>query len=88
MTPWNVVHQLQVPLSLEFSGQEYWSGEPFSSLGALPNPGLNGKESACNVRDPGSNPWSERSPEKGMATHSSILAWRTGYKFNANGLIK
>ena len=35
-----------------------------------------GKESACNAGDPGSIPRSERSPEKGMATHSSILAWR------------
>ena len=34
-----------------------------------------GKESACNVGDPGSIPGSGRSPlEKGMATHSSILA--------------
>ena len=35
-----------------------------------------GKESACNAGDPSSIPRSERSPEKGMATHSSILAWR------------
>ena len=34
-----------------------------------------GKESACNAGDPGSIPGSGRSPlEKGMATHSSILA--------------
>ena len=40
-----------------------------------------GKESTCNTGDPGSIPESERSPgeplEKGKATHSSILAWRT-----------
>ena len=35
-----------------------------------------GKESACNVGVPGLIPRSGRSPEKGMATHSSILAWR------------
>ena len=35
-----------------------------------------GKESACNVGDLGSTPGSQRSPEKGMATHFSILAWR------------
>ena len=34
--------------------------------------GSGGKESACNVGDFGSG----RSPRKGMATHSSILAWR------------
>ena len=35
-----------------------------------------GKESACNARDLGSIPGSGRSPGKGKATHSSILAWR------------
>ena len=34
------------------------------------------KESASNAGDPGSIPGSRRSPEKGMAAHSSILAWR------------
>ena len=28
----------QVPLSMGFSRQEYWSGLPFPSLGDLPNP--------------------------------------------------
>ena len=32
---------------------------------------------AGDVRDTGLNPGSERSPEKEMAAHSSILAWRT-----------
>ena len=35
-----------------------------------------GEESACNARDPGSIPGLGRSPGEGMATHSSILAWR------------
>ena len=35
-----------------------------------------GQESACNARDAGSVPGSERSPEKEMETHSSILAWK------------
>ena len=30
----------QVPLSLGFSRQEYWSGLPFPSPGDLPNPGI------------------------------------------------
>ena len=39
--------------------------------------GSDGKESACNVGDLGSIPRLGRSPmEEGMATHSSILAWR------------
>ena len=33
---WTVA--LQVPLSMGFSQQEYWSGLPFPSPGALPNP--------------------------------------------------
>ena len=39
---------------------------PFSDAG--------GKESAYNAGDPGSMPGSERSLEKRMASHSSILA--------------
>ena len=35
-----------------------------------------GKEFACNAGDTGSIPGSERSPEKEMTAHSSILAWR------------
>ena len=34
-------------------------------------------ESACNVGDPDSIPVSEDPLEKEMATHSSILAWKT-----------
>ena len=36
--------------------------------------GLNTKESACNAEDPGSIPGLEDPLEKGMVTHSSILA--------------
>ena len=36
VTPWTVTHQ--VPQSMEFSRQEYWSGLPFPSPGNLPNP--------------------------------------------------
>ena len=38
--------------------------------------GSDGKESACNVGDLGSILGLGRSLEEGMATHSSILAWR------------
>ena len=34
------------------------------------------KESDCNMGNPGSIPGSEDPLEKGLATHSSILAWR------------
>ena len=35
-TPWPIARQ--TPLSLEFSRQENWSGQPFPSAGDLPNP--------------------------------------------------
>ena len=38
--------------------------------------GSDGKESTCNVGDPSSNLGREDPLEKGMATHSNILAWR------------
>ena len=31
---------LQAPLSMGFSRQEYWSGQPFPSPGDVPNPGI------------------------------------------------
>ena len=37
MNPWTVAHQ--VPLFMEFSGQEYWSQLPCSP-GDLPDPGI------------------------------------------------
>ena len=37
-TLWTVAYQ--VPLSMGFSRQEYWSGLPFPSPGDLPNPGI------------------------------------------------
>ena len=36
-TPWTIAHQ--VPLSMEFSRQESWSGLPFPTPGDLPHPG-------------------------------------------------
>ena len=38
--------------------------------------GLDDKESACNAGDPGLVPGGEDPLEKGMATHSNVLAWR------------
>ena len=42
--------------------------------------------SACNVGDLGSIPESGRSPEKEVATHSSILAWRIPWTEEHGGL--
>ena len=45
----------------------HFSGFPGSSAG---------KKSACNAGDVGLIPGLGRSLEEGMATHSSVLAWR------------
>ena len=37
-TPWTVAYQ--VPPSMGFSRQEYWSGVPLPSQGDLPDPGI------------------------------------------------
>ena len=44
------------------------------------------KESACNEGDLGSIPGSEEPLEKGMATYSSILAWRIPWTEEPGGL--
>ena len=44
--------------------------------------GSAGKESACNARDPG---W-EDPLEEGMATHSSLLAWKIPWTKEPGGL--
>ena len=38
VTPWTVAHQ--VPLTMGFPRQEYWSGLPFPSPGNFPDPGI------------------------------------------------
>ena len=45
--PWVVAHQ--IPLSMEFSRQEYWSGLPFSSPGNLLNPGIKSQSPALQA---------------------------------------
>ena len=43
-TPWTVA--CQIPLSMGFPRQEYWSGLPFPSLVDLPNPRMEPMSSA------------------------------------------
>ena len=47
VTPWTVAYQ--APLSMEFSRQEYWSGQPVLSPGNLPNPGIKTGSPALKV---------------------------------------
>ena len=48
--------------------------------------GIDGKEFACNARDLGLIPGSGRFPGEGIATHSSILAWRIPWAEEPGGL--
>ena len=47
---------------------------------------LESEESVCNAGDPGSISGSGRSLEKKIATHSSILAWKTPWMEELSGL--
>ena len=47
MTPQTVA--LQVPLSMGFSRQEYWSGLPRPPPGDIPNPGIEPRSPALQV---------------------------------------
>ena len=60
--PWTIAHQ--APLSMEFSKQEYW--KVVKNLPAMQ------ETQDTQVRSLGQ----EGTLEEGMATHSSILAWR------------
>ena len=46
-TPWTVAHL--TPLSMKFSGQEYWSGLPFPSPGDIPDPGIKPRSPAMQA---------------------------------------
>ena len=48
--------------------------------------GLDGKESVCNAGDLVTSLGQEGPLEKGLATHSSILAWRIPRAEEPNGL--
>jgi len=60
---------------MEFSRQEYWNGQHSFLQGNLPDLGIE-QESAFIARDLGSIPGLEDPLKVGIATHSSILAWR------------
>ena len=57
VTPWTVAHQ--VPLSIGFSRQGYWSGLLFPSPGDIPNPGIELRSPALQA-----DPLPSEPPEK------------------------
>ena len=60
-TPWTVAYQ--VPPSMGFSRQEYWSGLPFPSPGDLPNPGTEPRSPALKADALPSEPPGKRAKE-------------------------
>ena len=53
-TPWTLAHQ--VPPSMGFSRQEYWSGLPLPSPGDLPDPGIEPRSPTLRASElPGKN---------------------------------
>ena len=71
-TPWTVAH---LPLSREFSRQEYWSGLPFPSPGDLPDPGLEPRSSALHVDSLPSEPPGEP-PTTTILYNNNVMDYR------------
>ena len=73
VTPWTVA--LQAPLSVGFSGQEYWSGLPFPPPEDLPGPGIKPGSPASQADSSPSEP--QGSP---LASHQCLLGDRVPQK--------
>ena len=71
-TLWTIAQQL--PLSIEFSRQEDWSGLPFPFPGDLPNPGLELKSPALQVDSLPSGPTGKTQNYHGNL-HSILRFW-------------
>ena len=69
--PWTLA--CQAPLSREFCGQEYWSGCPFPSPEALPDPGVKPGSPALQAESlPSETPG--KGEEKGT-TEDEMVGW-------------
>ena len=68
-TQWTVAHQ--VPLSMSFSRQEYWSGLPFPPPEDLPDPGIESMSSASPALKVGSLPAEPSGPGTSTLLHVS-----------------
>ena len=75
-----LLHHLGNPSSLVTKCSYQHLSQPLQPGGSA------GKESTCNVGDLGPIPRLGRSPEKGKATHSTILAWRIPWTIWSMGL--
>ena len=82
-TPWTVGHQ--VPLSMGFPKQEYWSGLPFPSPGDLPDPGI---EPQSSILQPDSLPfWASRADIIMVSQHKIKLNYKRGKAYDYLGMV-
>ena len=74
----------RVPLSMEFSRQEYWSGLPFPSPGDLPDPGIKSRSPALQAEsllsDSPGKPLSVLKDE--TKQYASWPCWLTAHQFS------
>ena len=71
VTPWTVA--LQVPLSMRFSRQEYWSGLPCPPSEDLPNPGIKPKSSPSPALQVDSLPLSHQGSPQTQYSDTDML---------------
>ena len=75
-----------ISLELGLLAAERWDTLWVRIQGSGSDSGSESKESTCNAGDLGLTPSQEDPLEKGMATHSSILAWRIPWTEEPGGL--
>ena len=69
VTPWTVAHQ--IPPSMEFSRQEYWSGLPFPSPGDFSDPGIKHGSPALRIEALPSEPPGNRAKMCSTCCHEA-----------------
>ena len=74
VTPWMVVHQ--VPLSMGFSRQEYWTGLSFPSPGDLPDSGIEPKSPTLQMDSLPSKPPGKPLPFACTCTNKAAAVWQ------------
>ena len=77
--PWAIA--LQVPLSMEFSRQEYWNRQPFPSPGELPDPGVEPQSPTSEADSLLSVP-----PGNPHLWHSVVYTWLCFFLIFSTGL--
>ena len=73
VTPGTAAHQ--APPSMGFSRQEYWSGLPFPSPGALPDPGIEPRSPALQADALTSEPPGKTEPSANMRMYSLVKSY-------------